>query len=168
MTVNAPVVFQYQRALDAFRREGGSSPLLKRMSELISLLDLTTTLNSSLSGAEILDAALLIVMGELPATRGALFVRGESGGGYRVQASRGLPAGAPAHVELEPLGGPDVIFRRQGTYPGVFEAFGKLVPVTVSVDDLSAHSVLQTPTAPWALLPRIGLGRPPKQVDTHR
>ena len=81
--MNAPVVFQYQRALDAFRREGGSSPLLKRMSELISLLDLTTTLNSSLSGAEILDAALLIVMGQLPATRGALFVRAE-GGGYRV------------------------------------------------------------------------------------
>jgi hypothetical protein len=43
--------------------------------------------------------------------------------------------------------------------PGVFEAFGSLVPVTVSIDDLTAASVLQTPTAPWALLPRIGLGR---------
>ena len=42
--------------------------------------------------------------------------------------------------------------------PGVFEAFGKVVPVTVMIDDLTAHSVLQTPTAPWALLPRIGLG----------
>ena len=81
--MEVPVVFQYQQALDAFRREGGSPPLLKRMSELISLLDLTTTLNSSLSGAEILDAALLIVMGQLQATRGALFVRTE-GGGYRV------------------------------------------------------------------------------------
>jgi len=121
--VNAPVVFQYQRALDAFRREGGSSPLLKRMSELISLLDLTTTLNSSLSGAEILDAALLIVMGQLPATRGALFVRAE-GGGYRVQASRGLPAGAPAQFDFEPLAGPEVIFRRQGTSAEVFEAYG--------------------------------------------
>ena len=40
--------------------------------------------------------------------------------------------------------------------PGVFEAFGKLVPVTVNVDDLTANSVLQTPTAPWALLPRRG------------
>ena len=121
--MNAPVVFQYQRALDAFRREGGSSPLLKRMSELISLLDLTTTLNSSLSGAEILDAALLIVMGQLPATRGALFVRAE-GGGYRVQASRGLPAGAPAQTDLEPLAGPEVIFRRQGACADVFETYG--------------------------------------------
>jgi sigma-B regulation protein RsbU (phosphoserine phosphatase) len=121
--VNAPVVFQYQRALDAFRREGGSSPLLKRMSELISLLDLTTTLNSSLSGAEILDAALLIVMGELPATRGALFVRAE-GGGYRVQASRGLPTGAPAEVGLDAIAGPEVMFRRQGAYAEVFEACG--------------------------------------------
>ena len=121
--MNAPVVFQYQRALDAFRREGGSSPLLKRMSELISLLDLTTTLNSNLSGAEILDAALLIVMGELPATRGALFVRSE-GGGYRVQASRGLPAGAPAQVDLALLVGPEVMFRRQGACAEVFEAFG--------------------------------------------
>ena len=57
-----PVVFQYQRALDEFRREGREPPLLKRMSELISLLDLSTTLNSSLSAEEILDGALLIVM----------------------------------------------------------------------------------------------------------
>jgi sigma-B regulation protein RsbU (phosphoserine phosphatase) len=123
LNVNAPVVFQYQRALDAFRREGGSSPLLKRMSELISLLDLTTTLNSNLSGAEILDAALLIVMGELPTTRGALFVRSEEGG-YRVQASRGLPAGAPAQVDLALVVGPEVMFRRQGAGAEVFEAFG--------------------------------------------
>ena len=123
MTVNTPVVYQYQRALDAFRREGGSSPLLKRMSELISLLDLTTTLNSSLSGAEILDAALLIVMGELQATRGVLLVRAESGS-FRVQASRGLPPGAPAQVELGPLASPEVIFRRRGAHEGVFEACG--------------------------------------------
>jgi len=123
LTVNAPVVFQYQRALDAFRREGGSPPLLKRMSELISLLDLTTTLNSSLSGAEILEAALLIVMGQLQASRGALFVRAE-GGGYRVQGSRGLPEGAPPRAHLDPLAGPEVIFRRQGARAEVFEAYG--------------------------------------------
>ena len=121
--MNAPVVLQYQRALDAFRREGGSSPLLKRMSELISLLDLTTTLNSSLSGAEILNAALLIVMGEVPATRGALFVRAE-GGGYQVQASRGLPAGTPAQLDLGAVVAPEVIFRRQGVCADVFEACG--------------------------------------------
>ena len=72
--MTTPVVFQYQQALDAFRREGREPPLLKRMSELISLLDLSTTLGSTLSGAEILDAALLIVMGELQVSRGALFV----------------------------------------------------------------------------------------------
>ncbi|HEX7176774.1 MAG TPA: hypothetical protein VF240_16030 [Pyrinomonadaceae bacterium] len=51
--------------------------------------------------------------------------------------------------------------------PGVFEAFGKLVPVTVTIDDLTAHSVLQTPTSPWAVLPRIGRDRPskPDSVD---
>ena len=52
-------------------REGREPPLLKRMSELISLLDLTTTLSSGLAGEEILDAALLIVMGELQVARGA-------------------------------------------------------------------------------------------------
>jgi hypothetical protein len=72
--MSTPVVFQYQQALDEFRREGREPPLLKRMSELISLLDLTATLNSTLSGREILDAALLIVMGELQVSRGALYV----------------------------------------------------------------------------------------------
>ena len=47
--MSTPVVFQYQRALDQLRREGREPPLLKRMSELISLLDLTTTLGSGLS-----------------------------------------------------------------------------------------------------------------------
>src|SRR5258708_31602528 len=89
-----PVVFQYQRALDEFRREGREPPLLKRMSELISLLDLSTTLNSSLSAEEILDGALLIVMGELQVGRGGIFVRGDDRL-FRAKASRGLPPGAP-------------------------------------------------------------------------
>jgi sigma-B regulation protein RsbU (phosphoserine phosphatase) len=96
--VTTPVVFQYQLALDEFRREGREPPLLKRMSELISLLDLSTTLGSTLSGAEILDAALLIVMGELQVARGALYVaKGE--GHYRRRASRGLPASAPGRLD---------------------------------------------------------------------
>jgi sigma-B regulation protein RsbU (phosphoserine phosphatase) len=95
--VSTPVVYQYQQALDEFRREGREPPLLKRMSELISLLDLTTTLGSTLSGGEILDAALLIVMGELQVARGALYVAtGE--GRFRLRGSRGLPAGAPDAV----------------------------------------------------------------------
>jgi phosphoserine phosphatase RsbU/P len=89
-----PVVFPYQRALDEFRREGHEPPLLKRMSELISLLDLTTTLSSGLAGEEILDAALLTVMGELQVSRGALYVL-EADGRYRRRASRSLPAGSP-------------------------------------------------------------------------
>ncbi|MCA1816000.1 MAG: hypothetical protein LC746_06260 [Acidobacteria bacterium] len=52
--------------------------------------------------------------------------------------------------------------------PGVFDAFGKLVPASVSFDDLTARGVLRTPTDPWALLPRIGAGgrRPPKGGTT--
>jgi len=95
--VTTPVVFQYQQALDEFRREGREPPLLKRMSELISLLDLSTTLGSTLSGAEILDAALLIVMGELQVSRGALYVAEQ--GRYRRRAARGLAPGAPETIE---------------------------------------------------------------------
>jgi sigma-B regulation protein RsbU (phosphoserine phosphatase) len=97
--VTTPVVYQYQQALDEFRREGREPPLLKRMSELISLLDLTTTLGSSLSGGEILDAALLIVMGELQVSRGGLWVAAE--GEFRRRAARGLPAGAPESIRYE-------------------------------------------------------------------
>jgi sigma-B regulation protein RsbU (phosphoserine phosphatase) len=92
-----PVVFPYQQALDEFRREGREPPLLKRMSELISLLDLTVTLDSGLSRREILDSALLIVMGELQVSRGGLFVRAPDGS-FRLDASRGLPVGTPAPV----------------------------------------------------------------------
>jgi hypothetical protein len=98
--MSTPVVFQYQQALDEFRREGREPPLLKRMSELISLLDLTATLNSTLSARDILDAALLIVMGELQVSRGALYVR-DPDGRFRLRSARGLPAGAPDVVELE-------------------------------------------------------------------
>ena len=110
-----PVVFQYQQALDTFRREGREPPLLKRMSELISLLDLTTTLNSALTREEILEAALLIVMGELQAVRGGLFVRSALGG-FELRASRGLPKGAPT-AALEGLEGDRIVHGRDGTGP---------------------------------------------------
>jgi sigma-B regulation protein RsbU (phosphoserine phosphatase) len=97
--VSTPVVYQYQQALDEFRREGREPPLLKRMSELISLLDLTTSLGSSLSSGEILDAALLIVMGELQVARGALYVA-DGEGRFRLRAARGLPADAPETLDL--------------------------------------------------------------------
>lgn len=98
-----PVVYRYQRALDAFRREGREPPLLKRMSELISLLDLTTTLSTDLPGTEILEAALLIVLGELRATRGALLVRRE-GDRYALTASRGLAPDPPREVVAAEVG----------------------------------------------------------------
>jgi sigma-B regulation protein RsbU (phosphoserine phosphatase) len=119
--VSTPVVYQYQQALDEFRREGREPPLLKRMSELISLLDLTTTLGSALSGREILDAALLIVMGELQVARGALYVAdGEAAGVFRLSASRGLPPGAPPTLACSE-GSPSPFEPPQGK-PGFAEA----------------------------------------------
>lgn len=99
MSAPPPAVHQYQRALDRFRREGREPSLLKRMSELIALLDLTTTLNSGPGGQEVLNAALLTVMGELQVGRGALFIRREDGA-FVVRASRGLPPGTPPTVAL--------------------------------------------------------------------
>jgi sigma-B regulation protein RsbU (phosphoserine phosphatase) len=122
MSVPVPVVFQYQRALDRFRREGREPPLLKRMSELISLLDLTTTLNVGLTNEEILDAALLIVMGELQVSRGALFVRHDAG--YELRASRGLPAGSPASLPLTALPGAGAVLRGSERYGEAFDAYG--------------------------------------------
>ena len=127
--MSTPVVYQYQQALDAFRRQGREGPLLKRMSELISLLDLTTTLGSKLSAGEILDAALLIVMGELQVSRGALFVR-EPDGSYLPRAVRGVKGlgvlNPPGPLPADPA--------RRGE-PGFFEpeggpAFEVLSPVT--------------------------------------
>jgi hypothetical protein len=46
--------------------------------------------------------------------------------------------------------------------PGVFEAFGKLVPATIMIDDLTANGVLATPTAPWGLFSL----EPPSTPDT--
>jgi sigma-B regulation protein RsbU (phosphoserine phosphatase) len=100
--MSTPVVYQYQQALDEFRREGREPPLLKRMSELISLLDLTATLNSTMSARDILDAALLIVMGELQVSRGALYVR-EPDGRFRLRSARGLPPGAPEDIRLDEI-----------------------------------------------------------------
>src|SRR4029450_2767395 len=106
-------VSPYQRALDAFRRgapdDGG---LEKRMSELISLLDLSTTLSSSLSSDAILDAALLIVMGELCATRGCVLVRVDER--FELRAQRGTGAPLPPVCAESALPGRDVSVRAEG------------------------------------------------------
>ena len=123
-----PAAARYQQALDRFRREGREPPLLKRMSELISLLDLTTTL-SSLSGGEIQTAALLIVMGELLASRGGLFVRGADDS-FALRAGRGLPAGAPDSLRLPFEADEPVLDRADGD----LDAFGlkTVVPIRKS------------------------------------
>src|SRR5687768_433084 len=119
-----PVVLQYQKALDDFRRDPADAvALLKRMSELISLLDLTVTLSGSASPGQILEAALLVVMGELQAARGCVFVRGE-GGRYALQAARGLPAEGRPDVALGAVSSDDVVFRDSERHAGVFDAFG--------------------------------------------
>lgn len=60
------------------------------------------------------------------------------------------------------LGGASLLRSPVAIPPALFEAFGRLSPVSVTVDDLVANSVLHTPTSPWALLPRISLrGRVP-------
>jgi sigma-B regulation protein RsbU (phosphoserine phosphatase) len=127
--VEIPVVLQYQQALDTFRREGREPPLLKRMSELISLLDFTTTLSSPLSRDEILDAALLVVMGELQAGRGGLFVR-NAGGSFELRALRGIRSDLPTAC-LEGLSGDRVLFA-SGAEGDVVSALGLeiLCPVT--------------------------------------
>jgi phosphoserine phosphatase RsbU/P len=121
--METPVVFQYQQALHRFRGEGVPDVLLKRMSELISLLDLTTTLSSGLAGQEILDAALLIVMGELQARRGCFLVR-DQGGTYRLRAARGLPPSAPSSVELGALPGGTLVARDSPVLGRVVESLG--------------------------------------------
>ena len=121
--METPVVFQYQQSLHEFRAGGVPDALLKRMSELISLLDLTTTLSSGLAGGEILDAALLIVMGELQARRGCFLVR-EQAGVYRLRAARGLPPGVPPSVELGTLLPRVVITRESAAHVQALESLG--------------------------------------------
>ena len=129
--MHVPVVFQYQRALDEFRREGREPPLLKRMSELISLLDLTTTLDSALPGEDILDAALLIVMGELQAGRGVLLVR-KADGSFDFKASRGLAADAPRELPAGTLPEAALMAGEAPPLPEALAAIGLevLCPVT--------------------------------------
>ncbi|HUG52426.1 MAG TPA: GAF domain-containing SpoIIE family protein phosphatase [Vicinamibacteria bacterium] len=152
--MDAPVVFQYQQALDQFRRAGETSPLLKRMSELISLLDLTTTLNSGLSREEILEAALLIVMGELQAGRGCLLVRAPDGT-YERRASRGMAPGAPARVSVD-LAPDAMILRGDGAGAAVLDALG--LDVLCPIVRFREAPAGAPPGSEARLLALIGLG----------
>ncbi len=96
-----PPALPYQELLDEIRR-GGADPaaLLRRVSELIALVDLLGTFGSGLSSEQILDSALLIVMGQLQCRRGCVLVRTDSGA-YEVRASRGLPASTPREIAAD-------------------------------------------------------------------
>jgi sigma-B regulation protein RsbU (phosphoserine phosphatase) len=98
MTATEPVE-PYQRALEQLRREGGEGPLVKRMSELISLLELATT-SSSRPAEEIPEAVFRMAMAELGARSGALFVS-NGDAGFGIRASHGLPSGAPSTLRFE-------------------------------------------------------------------
>jgi sigma-B regulation protein RsbU (phosphoserine phosphatase) len=91
----------YGDLLDLIRR-GDADPatLQRRVSELLALVDLVGTLGSGLTSEEILDSALLIVMGQLQCRRGCFLVRLESGV-YQVRAARGLPAGAAREIAAD-------------------------------------------------------------------
>ena len=53
--------------------------------------------------------------------------------------------------------------------PGFFEAFGRMVPTSVVVDDLVAQGVLATPTSPWALMPiTVTLPTPPNYPEPEQ
>jgi sigma-B regulation protein RsbU (phosphoserine phosphatase) len=115
----ASLVHPYRQALDQLRRDGRDRPLLERLSELVSLLDVATVLGSDLTGGQALDSTLQIVLREMGLERGALFVRDE-GGELTLRASRDLPEGAPstlgdpAPAEPTVLGPGDGAFDRHG------------------------------------------------------
>jgi hypothetical protein len=63
------------------------------------------------------------------------------------------------------LAGASLVRSPAAVPPGLFEAFGRLSPARVTVDDLTASGVLHTPTSPWALLPRLGVS--PRRRPTN-
>jgi sigma-B regulation protein RsbU (phosphoserine phosphatase) len=97
--VTIPVVQKCREELESLRREGREPALVARLSQLLSLLDLTTRLGWTRSGDEIPDAALAFVIGEMEVSGGALYLT--SGGRcFERRAARGLRAAAPDQLEL--------------------------------------------------------------------
>ena len=96
-----PVVREYQQALDHFRRAGRKPSLLKRMSELVSLLDLTTEGVLSLVSAGYLAAAsntpdeLRFAIGDLK----AFVARNADSGAGNLFGDEGEPADPQALLE---------------------------------------------------------------------
>jgi sigma-B regulation protein RsbU (phosphoserine phosphatase) len=111
----------YGDLLDRIRRAEDPAALQRRVSELIALVDLVSTLGSALTSEEILDSALLIVMGQLQCRRGCFLVRTESGM-YQVRAARGLPAGAPREAAADLSGQAGLLGREAPQAAALLEA----------------------------------------------
>lgn len=134
----------YQDLLDRIRR-GDADPatLQRRVSELIALVDLVGTFGSGLTSEEILDSALLIVMGQLQCRRGCFLVRMESGV-YQVRAARGLAAGAAREVAADLTGQSGLL--------------GREAPQAASLLDALQLEVLCPIAKPGGVVAAIALG----------
>jgi sigma-B regulation protein RsbU (phosphoserine phosphatase) len=102
MSPFTPVVHPYEEALDRFRLEGKEPSLLRRMSELVALLKISTALTSGPAAEESLNAALDIILAETQANCGALFMKRDDGS-FGIRCSRGQPARESLPPELESL-----------------------------------------------------------------
>jgi sigma-B regulation protein RsbU (phosphoserine phosphatase) len=91
-----PLSYRYQKALAPLAQLSKDASVGKRLSEILTLLDFSTTLNRSLELSEILDIVLFAVMGETRADWAAIALRQEDGS-MRFVARRG--ASAPASEE---------------------------------------------------------------------
>jgi sigma-B regulation protein RsbU (phosphoserine phosphatase) len=86
-----PLSFRYQKALAPLAGLSEDASVGKRLSELLTLLDFSTTLNRSLELTEILDLVLLVAIGETRASWASIALRGEDGF-LRFLAKRGASA----------------------------------------------------------------------------
>jgi len=97
--VTVPVVQKCREELESLRREGREPALVSRMSQLVSLLDLTTRLGWTARGDEIPDAALSFVMGEMGVESGALYL-GTGERRFERRVARGIARPLPHQLEL--------------------------------------------------------------------
>lgn len=86
-----PLSFRYQKALAPLTGLSEDASVGKRLSELLALLDFSTTLNRSLELSEILDLVLLVVIGETQASWASIALKGDEGL-FRFMARRGASA----------------------------------------------------------------------------
>ena len=84
----APLSFRYQKALAPLTGLSEDASVGKRLSELLTLLDFSTTLNRSLELSEILDLVLLVAIGETQASWACIALKGDDGL-FRFMARRG-------------------------------------------------------------------------------